>query len=70
MNRRSTITPISTTQTIISNLKQLNIKKTTTYDGVYPSSGFRQAQQGDEVKPINGISIPPLIIGFLTTVQL
>ena len=34
MNRNSTIIPISTTQMIISHLKQLNTKKTVTYVGV------------------------------------
>ena len=45
-------------------------KNPTTYGIVNPGSGFGQAQQCDEVKLVNGISIPPLIIGFLTTVQI
>jgi len=44
MNRNSTIIPISTTQTIISHLKQLKTKKkTATYGGVKPGSGFGEA---------------------------
>ena len=51
---RSTILPTSTNQTITSDIKSLNIKKTMIYDGGNPGPGLRQAQKCGGVKLVHG----------------
>ena len=58
----STISPISTKQTITSPLKSLNIKKSMTYNIGNPGPGLGQAQKCGRGNPVNGIPTLPLFI--------
>ena len=58
----STIPPNSTKWTIASHLKSLNIKKTMAYDVGNPGPGWNRLKNVTEVKPVNEILTPPLLI--------
>jgi hypothetical protein len=49
-------------QTITSHLKQMNIKKTMTFDVENSGPGLGQAQKCGGVEPVNGNSTLPLLI--------